>query len=211
MRRKFGRPSAPMVVSSIALVVALSGSGAAVAAVALAPNSVTKSKIATGAVGKSEIRNNAVGKGEIKKGAVGKSEVRKDAVGTSEVKDGELDASDLKDGLLVEAYATIDPDPATGTGPVLVGTGKGVTGVSRPATEPTGVYCLTVAAGVPVTNNHAQVTMDLANSASVDLVAHVASTSTTCASGQVEVRTYDTSGAAAATLTNDAAFNILIP
>lgn len=213
MRRpQLPRPSAPIVVSSLALVVALSGSGAAIAAVSLAPGSVGKAEIATGAVGKAEIRNNAVGKGEIKKGAVAKGEIRKDAVGKSELIEGSIGLDQLEKDLLpdgVEAYATVN---SSGTGVAgLVGTAKGITGVTRPASEDTGVYCITVADGVPVANNHAQATVNLTESTGADLLVHVAATSTLCAQNQFEVRTYDISGAGTATLTNDASFNVLVP
>jgi hypothetical protein len=103
LRSRLRRPSYAEATASLALFVALGGTG--YAAAALPSNSVGsrqirtaavgKSELRSGSVGKSEVRTNAVGKSEIAASAVGAIEVRHDAIGTNEVKDGDLGINDL--------------------------------------------------------------------------------------------------------------------
>jgi hypothetical protein len=102
------------------------------------------------------------------------------------------------------AYASVQRSPAVAFEAART---KGFTTVTRPST---GVYCLTFAAPAPTPTGPIMVTVEWGNSLGFDLLAFPVGTPFNCAVGQIEVRTYQFPGGAAA-LSNNVSFFVLIP
>jgi hypothetical protein len=84
MRSRLSRPSPALVVSTIALIVALGGTS--YAAVSLPDNSVGTKQLQNGAVGTFKLKNGAVGTGKLKNGAVGTANLKNGAVTGAKLK-----------------------------------------------------------------------------------------------------------------------------
>ncbi|GAB3249706.1 hypothetical protein [Nocardioides dilutus] len=105
-----------LIVSLLALVVALTGTAAAAG---LAANSVGSKQLKKNAVKTAKIKNNAVTAAKIKAGAVTGQEIADGSVTSAEVMDGSLGAADLAAGVLPTKSVSYDhlvdldgPDPA---------------------------------------------------------------------------------------------------
>jgi hypothetical protein len=86
------RPSPALVISCLALFLALTGSAFAVG---IAKNSVRSAQIADGTVRTVDLRDNAVDSQKIAADSVGSEEIAENAVGSPEVADQSLTANDL--------------------------------------------------------------------------------------------------------------------
>ena len=201
MSRRIPRPSPAMVVAVTALVVAVSGSSVAVAAVVIPKHSV----------GAPQLKKNAVTSSKVKAGAVTGSKLGANAVTSGKVKDGSLTGADVANGSLtmsdikvgqiaggVRAYGTVD------NASVLVGTHPGIVSVTNPAT---GVYCLTLAPGIPAQANHAVVSVEYGNSNGSNNFVQVDGESSTCPDTTTEVFTFSPAG----TFSGGVAFSIIVP
>jgi len=109
-------PSAATVIATLALFVALGGTG--YAAVALAPNSVGSAQIKDGAVQSSDIKDGAVSSDDIANGAIGSDDIKSGSIQVSDLSKGAMNGLDGKDGA---------QGPAGPAGP------KGATGAQGPA------------------------------------------------------------------------------
>lgn len=86
------RPSPALVISCLALFLALTGSAFAVG---IAKNSVRSAQIVDGSVRTVDLRDNAVNAQKIAPDSVGSEEIAENAIASSEVADQSLTASDL--------------------------------------------------------------------------------------------------------------------
>ena len=204
-RIRVPRPSVPLVVSSLALAVALSGTGVAVAAVVIPKNSV----------GSAQLKKSAVTSSKLKAAAVTGSKVADRSLTGADVKDGSLLAGDLKAGQFrqgARAYGTVgltaltEPEPPPPPAVSFRGGHPGLVSVVRKAM---GVYCVTPAAGVPTVHSHAQVTAGVEGNVT-SAVVRVADVAASCPTSTIEVRTTAWTGSVFAP--NDGVgFTILVP
>jgi hypothetical protein len=88
------------------------------------------------------------------------------------------------------------------------GNTKNVTAVARPAGDPVGVYCLTLAEGISPVNTHAVASPEYSTSTGYDLSVYASNEVVDCPQGTLEVRTYDLPGP---NLSNDVSFSIIVP
>ena len=110
------KPPAATVIATLALFVALGGTG--YAAAALAPNSVGSAQIKEGAVQSSDIRDGAVDSSDIANGAINGDDIKSGSIQVSDLSKGAMNGLDGKDG----AQGPVGP-----AGP------KGETGAQGPA------------------------------------------------------------------------------
>ena len=174
-----------MVVSLVALFVAVSGSGVAFATVL--------------------IPNNSIGTAQLKNAAVTSAKVHAHSLTASNIKSGSLLAGDFATGQLREgphAYATVDNESLS-----FLGTHPGFTAVSRPGT---GVYCLKLASGVPTVNAHTVASPEWDHSSGSDLLVEPLTAVSVCAAGTLEIHTYQLPSGTA-TASNSVGFTVLIP
>lgn len=202
------RPSTSVVISSLALIVALGGTGVAEAAVSAAKNSIGTKQLKKNAVRSSDIKNGAVTSADIKNGGVGTADLAANAVTGAQVKDGSIGKADLAAGVLPARYyraaATVDSDGDAGD-PEFMGPHPGFTAVERAAE---GTYCLTLESGIPATHNNAVASVEWFTSSGTQLLAHTVTEQDACAANQLQVFTFlSTTGAE----TDDASFSVLVP
>ena len=134
------KPSAATVIATLALFVALGGTG--YAAGVLAPNSVGSAQIKDGAVQSSDIKDGAIGSSDIANGAIDGAAIKSGSIEVSDLTKGALKGLDGKDG----AQGPAGPaGPAGATGP---------TGARGPAGGGSGGGGVTIldANGAPVTD-----------------------------------------------------------
>jgi hypothetical protein len=132
------KPSAATVIATIALFVALGGTG--YAAVALEPNSVGTAQLKEGAVQSSDIRDGAVGSSDIANGAISGDDIKAGSIQVSDLSKGAMNGLDGKDGA---------PGPAGPAGPAGA---RGATGPAGPAGAGGGGYSVLDANGDEVPN-----------------------------------------------------------
>jgi len=193
-----------MIVACTALVVAMGGTG--YAAITLPKNSVKARQIATNAVGAAEIRSGAVRSAEIRDGALLRTDFKAGEVpvGPQGPQGPQGVEGDPGEAAFGRAFATV----LSVTPPEFHGNTKNVTAVTRPAGEPVGVYCLTLAAGISPVDTHAVVSPEWSASTGSDLSVFASNEVDDCPQGTLEVRTYDLPGPA---LSDDVSFNIIVP
>lgn len=176
---RFRRPSPATVIASIALFVSLGG---------------VSYGVATGSIDSREIKNSTIKSRDIKNSAILGKDIKN---GTVRARDLGVDVSG------VEAFAVV----TRGVPPSFIGDRKGFTAVNRPAGSPVGVYCLSVASGVPTTGAMIATARRDGSSAVRTFVLPLVAGVSRCAAGQREVHTFGTNGGA----TNNASFSVLIP
>lgn len=204
MTRSFRNGRYANVTATMALVVALGGTGYAA--------STVRSK-------------------DIKNGDVRWQDLATGSVTSMKVRDGTLIAKDFKPGTLKQgpagpagpagttgaagaagsarAYATV---ATVDTGPVFVaGVASGFTSVGRPTGVNTGVYCLTPAPGVNVLNAAPIASPEWTRSSATDLLVEPLTEVQDCPAATLEVRTYRFAGRTQPALSNSAAFSVLLP
>lgn len=187
------RPSPALVISCIALFVALSGVAYAAA-----------------------LPKNSVGTRQIKTNGVSSSEIKAKAVSTSEIKDASIQPSDLSAAAKVSgptgpagpagtarAYAQVD----SGANAFVAARTKGFTAYSRPST---GTYCLTLdpALGINPLEVAAVASPEYGSSALLTgrvLVRGIATNS--CPAGDIAVHTVND----ATTAVNTVSFMVIVP
>jgi hypothetical protein len=130
------KPSAATVIATLALFVALGGTG--YAAVALAPNSVGSPQIKDGAVQSSDIKDGAINSSDIANGAIGSDDIKSGSIQVSDLSKGALKGLDGKDGKDGAQGPAGPPGPAGPSGSgggasgglvLLDGNGNEVTGI----------------------------------------------------------------------------------
>lgn len=142
------RPSAAMIVSLIALFVALGGSAYAAL------------RLPAGSVGSKQLKNGAVSEAKLKNGAVTARKLRNNSVTAATVKDHSLLAKDFKPGQLPKGDRGLQGPPGpsdalvfvSGTGQVTVGVGAGsyiVTGEARYVSSSASDYSAQCTLGSP--------------------------------------------------------------
>jgi hypothetical protein len=99
MTRKF-RPSPALLISCLALFMALSGSALAVG---IAKNSVRSAQIVDGTVRTVDLRDGAVSSPKIAPAAVGKEQLAENSVDSLKVEDGSLSGADVADKTITAA------------------------------------------------------------------------------------------------------------
>lgn len=187
------RPSASMAVAFLALLAALSGTAVALPG---------KNRVDSG-----DIKNRTIVAKDIKKSTIKSLRGRRGPQG-AEGPRGATGASGAPGAPgSAKAYATVDDDDVA----FLNGAVKGFTAVARPAGDPTGVYCLTPAPGVDVTDATPIGSPEWNNSNGFDLFVEPLSEPFDCPAGTLEVRTYQLGGDATPDLSNDVAFSVLLP
>jgi hypothetical protein len=102
------------------------------------------------------------------------------------------------------AFATV----VSVTPPEFKGDTKNVTAVTRPAGQPVGVYCLTLAEGISPVNTHAVASPEWSTSTGFDVFVMASNEVSACPQGTLEIRTYDLPGP---NLSDDVSFNIIVP
>ena len=117
------KPSAATVIATLALFVALGGTG--YAAVALAPNSVGTTQLKDGAVQSSDIKDGAISSSDIANGAIGSDDIKSGSIQVSDLSKGAMNGLDGKDGAPGPRGATGPAGPAGPTGPAGSGSGGG--------------------------------------------------------------------------------------
>ncbi len=130
------RPSPATVIATIALAVALAGTG--YAAIRLPAHSVGTAQLKPRSVGTAQLKPGSVGTAQLKPGSVGSPQLKKGSVTSAEVKDHSLDRVDFKAGQLPAG-------PRGQTGPPGVPGPRGATG----PTGPTGPIGPAGPAGIP--------------------------------------------------------------
>ncbi len=195
-KRRLRAPSPPLVISLIALFVALGGTS--YAAIALPKNSVGTKQLKNGAVTKTKISKKTLTQLKGNRGPAGPVGAT-GATGTTGATGATGPAGPAG---TAKAYALVT-DSATFI-PALT---KGFTAVTRPST---GIYCLTPAAGVDISSSPPIVSPEWNNSSGTDLNVAAAATFlfSGCTAGQVEIVTLSGSPRAFA---NNVAFTVLIP
>ena len=115
------RPSPTLVISCLALFLALTGSAFAVG---IAKNSVRSAQIVDGTVRTVDLRDNAVNAQKIAPDAVGSEEIAENAVGTPEVAPDSLTNQDLGDASVTSAEVADQSLTASDLGPNSVASGE---------------------------------------------------------------------------------------
>lgn len=115
------RPSPTLVISCLALFLALTGSAFAVG---IAKNSVRSAQIVNGTVRTVDLRDNAVNAQKIAPDAVGSEEIAENAVGTPEVAPDSLTNQDLGDASVTSAEVADQSLTASDLGPNSVASGE---------------------------------------------------------------------------------------
>jgi hypothetical protein len=201
------RPSAALIVSIVALVVALGGTS--YAALALPKNSV----------GSTQIRSNAVSSPKVKDGSLLAKDFKKGEL--PQGKQG-VQGTQGKQGIqgvagTARAHATVQANGLVT--PEFLGSHPGFTKVERSPANFPGIYCLTPAAGIPSVNSDAVVSADGRGSETMGtFVAAFRSIGTVgndpaCPTGTIEVETDRLLAGDANALANSNAidFSIIVP
>ena len=175
MRKRIGRPSAPMIVAVIALVLALGGSASALI--------ITSAQIADGTIQGRDIGLDQVGKADVDNQAFGSREAYNNALGGVDIKDNDLTGTDINDSTL-------------GSGGLVAPTGALVVGRNASSRSVgTGVYCIAVAGVNDPRARPISLTMDLQNDGTSAVLNQQAfaewdSNGGTCQPAEYEVHTF---------------------
>jgi hypothetical protein len=192
------------VTSTLALVVALGGTSA------YAAGKITSTDIKDGTIKAVDLADGAVTSAKIRDANVRTADVAAGAVTSGKVKDGTLLRKDIAAGVIpVKAYGQVHHNDQSGDVEFL-GAHPGFTTVSQPNV---GIYCLTPAAGVNVVNASVLAAPEWYDSSGFDLFVEPLRTVSSCTDGQLEVLTYQFTGATdnAMHLSDTVAFSVLVP